>query len=578
MECIMECNKQRKKLAWPILAAVIAIFLIPGCRTLEKEPAKPDRHEKWRAMAEETRRTAPNAGTVEEITGPDENIEPIEKEGEPPLPETSAEESEKPLPTLPVTMKMHDVPVSVLLRTLARAADMNMMINESVSGNANINIRNIPWDQAFKGLLNTYGLTFKWSGDVMRIITVDDLLKDIALMEATQKFEKSRREHAIAMLAMQKEEERLEPLSTEIIKINYADLTALRDNLEKYLLAGKKDQEKDNDKDAGPTEKKTELRGAILMDANTNSLIIQATRSDIRKIKPIIRRLDRPTHQILIEAHIVEANSDTAKELGIQWGGLGMMGSGDNNNWIGGPLGGFDKSLYVNSDDATDDMPAGTPIIHLPNIGTGINFPSSENAGTEGWQGMTLGLMTQHIGDFLLYTQLTALEKDGRLNILSKPSITTMDHRKAIIESGKEVPFQTIEDGEIKIEFKKAVIKLEVTPHVIDNQAIRLEILTHKDELDWTQTVLGNPTIITKNAQTEVYLHDGQTTVIGGLNKEKIQEAEAGVPLLKDIPGLGRLFRSNSDASEMEELLIFLTPHILKRSAPTAARQQGQQP
>ncbi len=188
---------------------------------------------------------------------------------------------------------------------------------------------------------------------------------------------------------------------------------------------------------------------------------------------------------------------------------------------------------------------------------------------------MTLGILHENIGKNILYAQLTALEQEGKLNILSKPSITTMDHRKAIIESGKEVPFQTIEDGEVKIEWKKAVIKLEVIPHVINGEVVRLEIITHKDELDWTNTVLGNPTIITKNAETKVALYDGQTTVIGGLNKEKLQDGEAGVPWLKDIPGLGMLFRSTSKSQDMEELLIFITPHILKEKSAEVSKQNG---
>ncbi|MBF0202004.1 MAG: type II and III secretion system protein, partial [Desulfamplus sp.] len=207
--------------------------------------------------------------------------------------------------------------------------------------------------------------------------------------------------------------------------------------------------------------------------------------------------------------------------------------------------------------------PSGSATTLIPDTGTGVNFPSSSGAAMPGWEGMAIGLMHQEIGSFLLQTQLTALEKEGRLRIISRPSITTMDHRKAIIESGKEVPFQTIEDGEVKIDFKKAVVKLEVTPHVIDNETIRLEILTHKDELDWTHTVAGNPTIITKNAETEVYLLNGQTTVIGGLNKEKHQESQAGIPWIKDLPIIGWLFKNNADASDMEELMIFLTPRVL---------------
>ena len=168
---------------------------------------------------------------------------------------------------------------------------------------------------------------------------------------------------------------------------------------------------------------------------------------------------------------------------------------------------------------------------------------------------------------------MLALEEEGKLNIISKPSITTLDHRKAIIKSGKEVPFQTVISDDINIEWKEAVIKLEVTPHIINDNIIRLEIVTHKDELDFNDNVNGNPTIITKNAQTTVMLLDGQTTVIGGLNKEKTSGGENGVPGLKDVPGLGWLFKSTKDSNEMEELLIFITPHILKEQTIRTGKQ-----
>jgi len=550
-----------------ILMTLTAFAMISGCNTLGRKEAKPDHFEKWRMIAEESQGNTPDPRKYDLEVEKDTRVraEALVTKG---LKNKEAVKVVRKLPNMRLTIKMHDVSVSVLLRTLARAAEVNIMINESVTGQANINIINIPWDQAFNSLLFTYGLTYEWTGDILRVITVEDLNKDIALMEAKQKFEKSKKQHSIAMLEIAKEEAKLDPLITRIVKIDYADLSVLRANLEAYLMSSKKDiEEKKGEKGDDTAKAPVELRGSILMDKSSNSLILQATAKDINTIMPIIEKLDRPTEQILIEAHIVEANSDTAKELGVQWGGLGMNTAGDYNNWIGGPVGDFDKSLRQSSDDATDDAPAGTPITHLPGIGNITNFPSSADAGTEGWQGMTLGLIHENIGKNILYAQLTALEKEGKLNILSKPSITTMDHRKAIIESGKEVPFQTIENDEVKIEWKKAVIKLEVTPHVINQDVIRLEILTHKDELDWTNTVQGNPTIITKNAETNVALYDGQTTVIGGLNKEKIQDGESGVPWLKDIPGLGVLFKSTSKGHDMEELLIFITPHILKEKS-----------
>jgi len=167
-------------------------------------------------------------------------------------------------------------------------------------------------------------------------------------------------------------------------------------------------------------------------------------------------------------------------------------------------------------------------------------------------------------GDSLLAVQLTALEQDGKLKILSKPSITTLDSQTAIIESGDEVPYQTVDDRKVNIQYKSAVLRLEVTPHVIDGETLKMKIFTTKDELDFTRTVSGNPTVITKKAETNVILFNGQTTVIGGLNKKTTRDGDYGIPILKDIPVLGYLFKGQSDSDQMEDVLIFITPHILE--------------
>jgi len=206
------------------------------------------------------------------------------------------------------------------------------------------------------------------------------------------------------------------------------------------------------------------------------------------------------------------------------------------------------------------DPATGDPVQHLPGIGNMFNFP----AAIEGAAGMSLGYMFENVGRNLLTVQLTALQQEGKLNILSSPSITTLENQTAFIESGEKVPIQTVEDGEVNIKYEDAVLRLEVTPHVIDKNFLKLKILTNKDELDFTRTVAGNPTIITKKAETTVMLSHGQTTVIGGLNKERVSETESGVPFLKDIPGLGWLFRSRASTNAMEEVLIFITPYILE--------------
>ena len=189
--------------------------------------------------------------------------------------------------------------------------------------------------------------------------------------------------------------------------------------------------------------------------------------------------------------------------------------------------------------------------------------------------GLDLGFILESGSGNILSVQLQALEEEGQLNILSSPNITTLDNQQAFIESGRDVPYQSVEDDEVKIEYKKAVLRLEVTPHVIDNDTIKMDIFVTKDDVDFANAVGNNPVIITKRAQTGVILFNGQTTVIGGLSKELTGEDEYGVPYLKDVPGLGKLFKGTNNSNGLEELLIFVTPHVLKeRTQALSALQQ----
>ena len=432
-------------------------------------------------------------------------------------------EPEKILPTEKITMKMNDIDVAVLLRTLARAADQNIMINEKVKGKADINIKEAPWDQVFRGILRTHGLNYAWEGDIIRIMTAEDMDQDL-------KREAQKRDFRI-----------VEPLITRIIPIDYAEAGKLKGNLEKFFTS---------DKEGKPL-------GSVMVDDHTNSLIIQAIRDDMERMIPLIAELDRPTPQILIEAHIVEATRSTALELGVQWGGLHHGGA---HNWVtagsnsSGVLG---QSLSTGID---------------PTSGTAANFPAALT-GT----GMTIGYVSENIGKNVLSVQLSALQTEGKLNILSSPSITTIDNQKAMIESGKEIPYKTIDaNGSTDTQFKKAVLRLEVTPHVIDRQLLKLLIKTSNDEADKTFLVGGEPAIITKNAETNVILRDGQTTVIGGLSKEKTDKTDYGTPFLNKIPLLGWIFKGKSDKNEMDDVLIFITPHILKEHVAAEALENGE--
>jgi len=488
----------------PWLFFIIFLFaLLPGCAS-KKSVTKDPFFEKWKIRAEKSRGYSPSAK---------KRVVDISRKKSALAGERIKARPEKALPTRKVTMKMYDVDVDVLIRTLARAANQNIMINEKVKGKADVSIKNAPWDQVFRGILRTNGLSFDWEGDIIRIMTVEDMDQDL-------KRQAQRRDFKL-----------VEPPIIRIFQIDYADATSLKDSLSVFFTK--------NDKG--------EPIGSITVDEHTNSLIIQAPRDDIISIVPLIEDLDRPTPQVLIEANIVEATRNTSRDLGVQWGGLYKTTSGDVNQWI---------TPGANSSGTTGDID--TPL--APTSGNVVNFP------VLGATGMTLGFLAQDVGKSILSVQLSALETEGKVNILSSPSITTIDNQKAIIESGQDIPYETFVDGDSKIEYKKAVLSLEVTPHVIGEETLKLNILTTKDEINFQDTLVtgGQPIIDTKKAETIVILLDGQTTVIGGLNKEKVDDSESRVPLLSKIPFLGYFFKGTSKENELTDVLIFITPHILK--------------
>jgi type IV pilus assembly protein PilQ len=427
---------------------------------------------------------------------------------------------EKPLPVKRVSLKMSNVDVSVLLRALARAADVNIILNERVTGRSNINITQAPWDQVFLGILRTHNLTYAWQGDIIRIMTADDLEED--LRRETRKRDLLTAESPV----------------TRIVPIKFSEATKLQETAKALLT----------------TDRSSKAIGAVLVDQHTNSLVVNALPKDINAILAVIDKLDKPTPQVLIEAFIVEANKDVARDLGVQWGGAYQISGGDRRGFVTG------------RDNRSTTTGTGTGTTTNTDIGSRVDpFTGNVvNLPVEAAAASSLGFLYQNVGKFLLSAQLTALQQEGKLNILSSPSITTLDNLTAMIESGRDVPFQTVQDGEVNIEYKKAVLSLKVTPHVIDSQTLRLSVKVNKDEVDFSREVLGNPTIITKQAETNVIQVDGQTLVIGGLNKETTTDDRTGTPGLMDVPGLNWLFKKDGKSSAKEDLLIFITPTILK--------------
>jgi len=499
---------------WTI-PVILSLALLFGCAH-DQEQNDPF-VEQWKMTAEKSRGYSPKAKQRTVIPPPPKvsEIQPLDQE---------MQEPEKALPTKKITMRMHETDVTVLLRALTRAAGLNLIINDSVTGTVNIDVKEASWDQVFKGILRTQGLFYEWEGDILRIITLNDRNNSLEQMATEQKIREQ-----------EKDMEKAEPLVTQVVQVEFSEAKKLQTSLVKFLS---------QNVEGGQV-------GSVMVDEHTNSLIIQAMYSDLKRMIPLIMELDRPTPQILIEAHIVEATQQTARDLGVQWGGVAHNG----DFWV---------TPGINSNPGAIPNQLSSGAID-PASGWAVNFPVdvAQSAIGAGYQAFTLGFALENVGDSILAAQLTALQTDGKINILSSPSITTIDNQKAIIESGDEVPYQTVENGEVKIEYKKAVLSLEVIPHVIGNNALKLEINTKKDQLDFTNSVGGQPIIKTKQAITKVMVFNGQTTVIGGLSKEETEEGDQGIPWLKDIPFLGYLFKAERKSNKMEELLIFITPHIL---------------
>jgi type IV pilus assembly protein PilQ len=284
---------------------------------------------------------------------------------------------------------------------------------------------------------------------------------------------------------------------------------------------------------------------------------------DLTRILPIIEKLDKPTPQILIKANIVETTKGVARDLGIMWGGYNKGNLGGKEDLI--VMGGGTKA----STDATAYTPTANGAIGLGGQGLGVNFPAQNLTATAAG---SLGLLFGTLNGNFLEVQLQALQNDNKLNILSSPSITTLDNQKAYTENGERVPFVTLSSsgGSTPTQtttFQDVVLRLEITPHVIDGKNLKMTILVKKDEVDTTRKdSLGDPYILKKQTETVLIVKDGETIVISGLTKQTKSASGNGVPWLKDIPILGWAFKSDSKSDSMQEVLIFITPHILQLS------------
>jgi type IV pilus assembly protein PilQ len=435
----------------------------------------------------------------------------IAKEAEAPPEEPVFTETGKAYTGQKISLDFQDADIRHVFRILHEISGKNFVIGEDVKGRVTLRLDNVPWDQVLDLILSMNKLDSVEEGNVVRIAKLSTLEAENKAARAKAKAEQAAKE--------------LEPAVTAYIPVNYAEASSVKTHLE---------------------EIKTD-RGKVTIDERTNMIIMKDIQTIIDDAKQVVKRLDVVTPQVMIEARIVEANTDFSRELGIQWGGKYGIHPGDATYGIG-PQRGYDvlDGTYGFSGGVGDNWVVNLPAAG-PTSGIGFNF-----ARLTGYNPLTL------------QANLLAMEAEGKGKIISSPRVLTLDNKKAYIEQGVEIPYQVLEEGSYSLKWASAVLKLEVTPHITMDRRIAMNIVAKKDAPDWSRTVQGAPAINKKETGTELLVNDGDTVVIGGIIVREESFSTHRVPWLSSIPVLGWLFKSESRIEEKRELLIFVMPTIVK--------------
>ena len=434
-----------------------------------------------------------------------------------------------------VSLSYHDIPVRELLAELAAFLGLNLVAGENVTGNITLQLEDIPSDQALDIVLISQGLASRQQDSILLVAPAQDLIN---LEEQQHKA----RQSAI----------KVSPLEDAFIKIRYADATALQtfilgDQVEAAppsgigagLLGNLPLPNFNQEEEASTLTTRRFLsdRGHLLVDNRTNTLYVRDTAEQVKRIKEIVKTLDVPVDQVMIEARIVVARTGVGEELGVSWGvrSSPTTGLGQFNTERSTTRGGLENENFLQSD-------RGTSIDFNPATGANFGFVSSK---------------------LLLDLELAALETENRSEIISQPKVITSNRNKAVIRSGEEIPYTSVDsDGERTTDFRQAELRLEVTPQIVGDGRIFLNLQVNNDSKG-EETATAGPTINTNAVETQVLVNNGETIVIGGIFTSQKLEGETKVPFLGDIPFIGWLFRSSYSNQEKVELLVFITPRML---------------
>jgi type IV pilus assembly protein PilQ len=407
----------------------------------------------------------------------------------------------------PVSLDFQDVPVRQVLQVIAQISGFNLVTTDTVTGNVTLNLDNVPWDQALNMIMKIKGLDKRMEGNILLIAPAEEL--------SSRETQRLQSEQQAAELA---------PLRSETIQINYAkaaDMATILKSSEGGILSS---------------------RGAVTVDNRTNALLVRDTQESIQEARRMVKELDIPIKQVLIESRMVTVRDSVDEQLGVRWGFSDRQG----DDGVSGSIEGAETI-------AGGQVPALADRLN-------VNLPVSGAAGRIGFQIAKLANGT------ILDLELSALESENKGEIIASPRITVANQREAYIEQGTEIPFvQSTSSGATSVEFKKAVLSLTVTPHITPDNRIILDLIVTQDTRGETVSTSTGPavSIDTQEISTQVLVENGETVVLGGIFQQNIINGIEKVPLFGDLPLVGNLFKNSQDFSEKRELLIFVTPKII---------------
>jgi type IV pilus assembly protein PilQ len=430
-----------------------------------------------------------------------------------------------------LSLNFQDIDTRAVLQLLADASGQNIVVSDSVKGSVTLRLQSVPWDQALDIVLRTKGLDKRREGNVIIVAPSDELAS---------------REKAD--LASKKDIQELAPLHTEFLQVNYAKAAELA-----VMIKG-----------GANASSVLSTRGSVGFDERTNTLLLVDTAAGLDAIRKMVATLDIPVRQVLIESRLVIVNDDFERDLGIRAGYTGIHSNGNNGLFM---TSGTSSATDTGLSSALANL-GSTGTVNPVQVPTGdsragrynVNMPVANPAGSLAF--LLLG------SDYIVDLELTAAQAEGRGEVVSSPRIITANQKEAKIEQGTEIPYQeAASSGATTISFKKAVLSLRVTPLITPDNRIILDLVVTKDNVGQVVVTSGGvnvPSIDTRTLTTRVMVGDGQTVVLGGILETDRRETEKKVPWLGDIPVLGYLFKSTIKTNKKNELLIFVTPKILR--------------